>query len=464
MGTTTKTQWTGRLGIEIVGKMQGCCVNAILKWRPQLIGQKTSCTYCGSMMKTVRAGEVLSHPFSGWLGEEKAAANAEEPEMVIGGLFFSKEKFQTEEAVKTWMEEREIASDSVVNLDDHAFYVPLERLLPESVRAVWAASGVVGEVGIAEKQFATGGGQASMSSPGITTTSMASGGMMDPGHGPAATVAGAVPMLVHGLTEVQDGHQHEFYLSPAEDENGLRVKGLTTYNNGHAHMIEAAINKDGAFDTRTAPDQAPVGGHAHSHRVMYPSSATGAVAFKEKPEENAGTIDCTVTSGDVALLQRAAENIGKFCKNILGEREAEKVTDFKDQLNRAIERAKGGAPSTSGNISIDGADLAWLKDSASYLDDLGGRIAKSIGMDVEKAKKPSKEQIDAVDGAAGGKGNVEALVDWVGDVGFNGCVEAIKGSKRAMERIDDPESVCGWLKAQARAKGVLSPEHGGKKE
>jgi regulator of RNase E activity RraB len=652
MGTATKTQWEGRLGIELVGKMQGCCVKAILKWRPQMIGQKNSCTYCGSMMKTIRAGEVISPTFVGWLGEEKAAASNVEPEMVIGGLFFSKDKFASEEAAKTWMADRDIESEEVVELDDHAFYVPLERLLQESVRAIWVAPGVVGEIGVTEKQVAVGGGQASMSSPGITTTSMASGGMVDPSQVPTAAVAGATPNLMHGLTETQDGHQHEFYLSPAEEAAGLRVKGLTSYNNGHAHMIEAAVSSDGAFDSRTAPDQSVVGGHAHSHRVVFPGGGASPMATKEKEEDPEPspvvTKECRVTSMDISLLRKAADAIEGFYKNVLGEREVTKISDFKAQMSQAIERAKGGVGAVEGRVTIEVEDLAWLKNCSAYLSDLGGRIAKGlvekggtsegaklgwetrrgggggevsevpgrfaeaalaerihagvspeerrragkayaalsgkgskqeraraayealserpkreevkpdegenvvysdvfqevddatdaanryisdmkkkgydevgekmegdygswyrifnnedntketivevkaegrdkdvkftvtenkldsgekekslpfVGRSTAKVDKsvPSKAQVDAA-GEAAGKGNVEALIDWAGDVGFDGCVKAIKGSKDAMSKIDDPEKVCGWLKARAREKGVLAPEHGGKKE
>ncbi len=467
MGTATKTQWEGRLGIELVGKMQGCCVKAILKWRPQMVGQKNSCTYCGSMMKTIRAGEVLSPTFVGWLGEEKSDFNNTEPEMVIGGLFFSKDKFATEEIAKTWMADRDIEAEEVIELDDHALYVPMERLMPESVRAIWVAPGVVGEIGISEKQVAVGGGQASMSSPGITTTSMASGGLRDPSQGPAATVAGATPNLMHGLTEPQDGHQHEFYLSPAEDAGGLRVKGISSYNNGHAHMIEAAVSSDGAFDSRTAPDQSVVGGHAHSHRVMFPNGGGSPMATKDKDEDPVPspvvTKECRVTSMDISLLRKAADAIEGFYANVLGERGATKVADFKAQMNQAIERAKGGFGAVEGMVTIEGEDLTWLKNCSTYINDLGGRIAKGIGMVEVDKSVPSKAQVDAA-GEAAGRGNVEALVDWAGDVGFDGCVAAIKGSKDAMAKIDDPEKVCGWLKARAREKGVLAPEHGGKKE
>jgi hypothetical protein len=398
MVTATKGSWAGRLGIEIVGKMKGCCAKAILKWRPQTIGQKTACTYCGSFLKTIRAGEVLTHLYTGWMGEEKAAAACEEPEIVIGGLYFSSEKFPTEQTVKNWMAEREINSDAVIEADDHAFYVPLERLLPESVRAVWVAPGVVGEIGVA-KQVATGGGQASMSSPGMTVASMASGGLLYPAQGPAAIVAGAPGGVLHGLTDEQDGHRHEYDLVPFEDGSGQMVRGFTSYESGHAHMIEASLSESG-FDARTAPDQAPVGGHAHAHRVTFPSS-TGSMTLKEKEEEEAscpggrigsegegqgkgfgegkGPIGTPlgkkvkVKGGDLALLNSAAKSLKLFHDNITGERGA--TADFQTQLSAAIERARG----TGGmecEVVMDEEDMKWLKEASAYIEQISSRITK----------------------------------------------------------------------------------------
>ena len=378
MGTAVKTPWEGRLGIELIGKMKGCCARAILKWRPQTIGQKTSCAYCGTMMKTIRAGEVLSHLYTGGMLEEKAASAQEEPEIVIGGLYFSTEKFASQEAVKTWMSERDIASDAVIEIDEHAFYVPLERLLPESVRSIWVASGVVGEIGVA-KQVATGGGQASMSSPGITMASMASGGTAHPAQGPEMVVAGAIPTLIHGMTDVQDGHQHEYSLVPLADASGMIVRGFTTFDHGHTHMVEAALT-EGGFEARTAPDQSPVGGHAHSHRVAF----SGGVSSTMKSLETAPAGEapkkavkqmCKVNTNDLNLLAQAAKSLKTFCKNAVGEREAN--ADFQVQLSQAIERARGVA-GANGDVELDGEDLTWIKDACEYMENLGVSLAKSL--------------------------------------------------------------------------------------
>ena len=69
MSTATKSQWEGRLGVEAIGRMGGCCAQRILKWRPQMIGQRTSCAFCGTVMKTVRAGEAEAPAYTGGLNE-----------------------------------------------------------------------------------------------------------------------------------------------------------------------------------------------------------------------------------------------------------------------------------------------------------------------------------------------------------------------------------------------------------
>lgn len=439
----TKNPWAGRLGIEIVGKMKGCCAKAILKWRPQTIGQKTACTYCGSFMKTIRAGEVLTHLFTGWMGEEKAASRCEEPEILIGGLYFSTDKFPTEAAVKSWMSDREINPESVIEIDDHAFYVPLERLIPESTRAVWVAPGVVGEIGVS-KQVATGGGQASMSSPGITVASMDSGGLSYPAQGPTMAVAGMDGSVLHGLTEEQDGHRHEYSLAPFEDTGGPMVRGFTTFDRGHAHMIEASLDHHG-FDTRTAPDQTPVGGHAHSHRVVF--GPMGIVTAKEagpsgdpveKGKNQRGVRDETgpfhgssgakegltgrgqaageacplggqggetpeqeenllppeakkgkvrkVSGSDLSLLNKAAESLRLFHENVTGEGKG--MADFQVQLSQAIERARGTG-TFSGEVELDDEDVQWVKEASQYIEQISANIINNLekGGTPEGAKK-----------------------------------------------------------------------------
>lgn len=281
MAVATKSQWEGRLGIEVIGKMLGCCVGTIIKWRPQYIGQRQTCGYCNSSMKTIRAGEMEGDQnFTGALNEcriERAA-----PNLVLGGLYFQATRFPDLSLVERWLEDRDVAGQ-VQAFDQHAHYVPIERLQPVTVRAIWVAPGVVGEVGIAEKDgMPAQGGQASMHSPGISTVGMMSGGTLHPSQGMPVRGIGDMPSVLHGTTEMQDGHRHEFHLSPYPDANGFRVKGFSSFNDGHAHMIEAALSTDGSLDARTAPDQAPVGGHAHAHRILWTPGAV-MVSLKEQP-------------------------------------------------------------------------------------------------------------------------------------------------------------------------------------
>jgi hypothetical protein len=310
----TKTQWDGRLGIEIVGKAKGCCVSAALDWKPQMQGQKLACRYCGGMLKTIRAGEVISHPFNGGFGRDKTEVS--EPELIIGSLLFSVMKFETPEDVREWLSKHECGSpESIEDLDGHAFRVPIERVIPQSTRLIWVGGGVLAEIGVAEKDV-TGAGQASMQSPGITVTSM-NNGLTHPSQGPAAVNAGAspeIPNVLHGLTEISDGHQHEFHVTPYPAEDGYRVKSFTSFNNGHTHMIEGAINTDGSLDTRTAPDQAPVGGHAHAHRIVVSTSKT---------------------------TQKTAPDTA----NLLIRPEAMDL--FRDNLRKAVARAKGKVAAAS---------------------------------------------------------------------------------------------------------------------
>jgi hypothetical protein len=320
MSMSEKSPWEGRLGVEVIGKTQGCCVDTILKWRPQMVGQKRSCTYCNVTMKVIRASEVITQEFTGGLNEYRRELI--QPELVIGGLYFSIDKFASDEAVGNWLEDREIDADAdvVVELDNFAHYVALERLMPESVRHLWVAPGVVGELGVAEKQVATGGGQASMHSPGVTVASM-NAGTLHPAQGPAAIAGGAgkMPSVLHGMTQMTDGHQHEFHLVPFPAPDGWRVKGYSTFNNGHTHMIDAALNADGTLDARTAPDQAPVGGHAHSHRVVWHASMN----LPGGPPPNPVPAD---TSNDGTTGKDMINN------NMLNE--------FRQQLSEAILRAQ----------------------------------------------------------------------------------------------------------------------------
>lgn len=390
MSTAIKSQWEGRLGVEVVGRMGGCCAQMMLKWRPQMIGQRNSCSYCGVVMKSIRAGEAEAPNYTGGLNEHLRVPKA--PDLVLGGLYFEAAKFATTDKADEWMDDRDIVAKAE-ELDMHAHYAPIERLLPDTVRAVWAAPGVIAEIGVTEKQVATGGGQASMHSPGITTTSMAAGGTSHPDQqGPAALAVGqgGNPSIAAGMVEMNDGHQHEYNLVPFPANNGWRVKGYTSFNNGHAHFLEGSLHKDGSIDFHTNPDQSPVGGHAHRHRLVWKSGA----AVTELPKnleggeaKSAEGREYRVTSQDVVTLRRAAGLIKNFCTGVNGDREsitgtlAASMSVFQDQLSQAIERSRGQVASREGFVYLAKEDLDRLGTTGKFVGEFSERLAGGIGME-----------------------------------------------------------------------------------
>lgn len=68
---------------------------------------------------------------------------------------------------------------------------------------------------------------------------------------------------------------------------------------------------------------------------------------------------------------------------------------------------------------------------------------------LEKAKKKKS-----------GWKKVKHLADWVGKVGFYECVAKLSKKKG----IEDAKALCGALKAEARRRGTLKPEHMGRRE
>jgi hypothetical protein len=465
--TGTRSQWEGRIGVDFVGKMGGCCAATLQAWKPQSPGQRNSCGYCGSTMKTIRAGREEDQSFRGGLNEHLVGVKKEE--LVIGGLFFTSDRFASPSHADTWMDDREIAAKAQP-LDMHAQYAHLEALRPETTRAIWVAPGVVGQIGVAKQDAAaTGAGQASMHSPGITTTSMATGGTSHPTQsGPPALAVGqnGMPTLVTGMVEMNDGHQHEFNLVPYPAADGWRVKGFTSFNNGHSHYIEASLNDDGTLDIHTNPDQSPVGGHAHRHRATWMPGVAAALpkAIADEAVYERSSKEYRVTSQDVVLLKRASGMIQSFCKNLCGPGDDD-LGVFREKMSEAIERARGQVAHREGFLHIEEQDIQKLSDCAEFVAKFTAQLIGGLGMEkdasrpfdeepVEKAgeyHRPSEDELDAASDAAGmgNPGNVNALIDWVGEVGFTECVERIRGSERASARVDDPMKVCGWLKGQA---------------
>lgn len=64
-------------------------------------------------------------------------------------------------------------------------------------------------------------------------------------------------------------------------------------------------------------------------------------------------------------------------------------------------------------------------------------------------------KIPGVDFTKGNPGNIKALIRWAGKVGFSDVYQKIKDKPW----VKDPKRLAGWLKAQAKKRGVLSPAH-----
>lgn len=345
MTTATKSPWVGRLGIEIVGKVNGCCVKSALDWHAPMLGQKTACRICNNVMKMVRAGDDLGTESSGRYNDFKKSTS---PDLAIGGLYFATSKFAAVENVLAWMKEREVGEPDLIDaLGEEAFYAPVDAIKDGSHRLVRIAPGVLAEVGLpsVEKDAVVSqGGQGSMQPVGVSAISPAQGDPSNPT--PASVANGGLPGnpgILRGIVEANDGHTHEFALAAYPTPDGWRVKGMVSFADGHTHMVEAGINPDGSLDTRTAPDQSPVGGHAHQHRVLWRNGEV-SLTTKAKTEEKPISIDA-----------------------------------FKLQLDSAIERArgKGAYAVTKGQIEALGV---MIGEPSATLESLG-KWLKSLGFE-----------------------------------------------------------------------------------
>lgn len=155
----------GRLGVEMVSPMKGCCVDSILAWRPQVIGEKNKCIFCDNPMKTVRAGEAAAPEWTGMLNETRK--DCEDPEFVVAELWFSEKRFNDPLAVEKWCEERGIDGQKVSSEDRMAYRIALKEIVRDTERAVWAAPGVVALLGLVKTEK-------------MNTGDMAGGGLLNP--------------------------------------------------------------------------------------------------------------------------------------------------------------------------------------------------------------------------------------------------------------------------------------------
>ena len=155
----------GRLGVELIKSLRGCCVDSILAWRPHVIGEKNKCLFCENPMKTVRAGDAAVPEWTGMLNETHVEREA--PEFSVAELWFSEKRFSDASAVEKWCGERGMSGLSIEKSDGMAYKVPVAEIVPDTERVLWAAPGVVALVGLAK----------------MATGDMAGGGMLNPLQG-----------------------------------------------------------------------------------------------------------------------------------------------------------------------------------------------------------------------------------------------------------------------------------------
>ena len=148
----------GRLGVEMISPLRGCCVDTMTKWRPANVGEKHKCMYCENTLKTIRAGEPPAVEFSGMMNETNAAAAT--PDFAVSTFWFSKHRFADESKVAKWCEDRGIKAN-IGKSEDFAFRVNVDNnVVASTERSVWAAPGVLAVVGISKMgmgDMATGG-------------------------------------------------------------------------------------------------------------------------------------------------------------------------------------------------------------------------------------------------------------------------------------------------------------------
>jgi hypothetical protein len=145
-----------RLGIETVNKLQGCCVDSILAWRPQNIGERHKCIFCDNPMKAIRAAELSSQEWSGMLNEAKFEREAQA--LTASSLWFSGKRFNSTDAVSKWCSDR--GMEGSIERTSDGYRVTVGKSVADTERAVWASPGVLAIFGIAKMDtgsLATGG-------------------------------------------------------------------------------------------------------------------------------------------------------------------------------------------------------------------------------------------------------------------------------------------------------------------
>lgn len=143
----------------------------------------------------------------------------------------------------------------------------------------------------------------------------------------------------------------------------------------------------------------------------------------------------------VALLGADIPEI-KGLKDLLSETKPLTISFSEAKHERATEINivinEGGTPK-----GPEGPNLAFTPEEDAELAVLATAVADNL---VVKGLIPKTSMSEP---------NLDALVNWVGLSGFDACVS----TAGVREKADDPEKLCGWLKAQARKKGVLGKAH-----
>ena len=276
-----------KLGVELISVMKGCCVDTIAAWRPSCVGERTKCMYCENSMKAIRAQEIYHSEFG-----EKTLADRDVPEntFIPSSLWFSMKHFASADAVKGWCENHDITYKSIEEHDAYCYRVKLADVDGDSDRVIWADRGVLASFGLNK----------------VATSSLLSGGMLNPSQGASADLTDKAPQKVSpfypisGTTEEADGHSHSYSLEPDTASHGTIGVGKTSVFNEHNHEINIQVSPQGVVDGTTNPSQSTVGGHAHKHRILN--------AQKEAP------------GGAAGILSAFEMRLGKLVKPLNGKK------------------------------------------------------------------------------------------------------------------------------------------------
>ena len=153
----------GRMAVEFINTIKGCCVSSMLKWKPRMLGMKHSCMYCENTMKTVGASNQPEPEWSGMVNEVNR--EREEKALDVTDVWFSSEFFKSVEDVNHWCSQRGLPKATPAkDASGMAYTIHLAESVADTQRTLWADKGVVAVMGIHK----------------MDTGSLASGGTLHP--------------------------------------------------------------------------------------------------------------------------------------------------------------------------------------------------------------------------------------------------------------------------------------------